>query len=251
MIFALTDLVKYRFRLGRYSPEVLAGMGGFLARPEQYASVNPSLKIGDFIFTHPTKSMLAWAIMYVTSGPWSHVGSLTGDGTVWEVATIGVGEYPLRRYFNGQTYISIVRIPLTTAQETQLREFVEKTIGDAYDYRGLYQLFLSIITNAHPHYRLKFAVDILITLGLLALVPFWPLRLVVAVIGGLYLAILGIQSCLRLRAALRLHRDYLELYSPMSNAPRNSTPNNLYRRLVRQPGSLLAEPFEQDDKTSV
>jgi hypothetical protein len=244
MVFALVDLAKYVLKAGRYSPEALAQMGAFRATPEMYTTTNASAVFGDALFVHPTRSIVSWAIMYLTHGPWSYVGGM-GTGTVWEAVTAGVGENVLRNYFDGQNYVAIVRLPMTDDQGQGIKAFREETTGDRYSYGKVVRLFLLTICNEHPDYRLRFTIDILITLGLaILLVPLPPFRFAIISLGVLYLIVLGFASLRRIRAALRYHRDYLEFASPMSHKPINSSPNRLYRILRRQPGCLIAEPFD-------
>jgi len=251
LLFALVDWVKYVCKVGRYSPGAMARMGAIYASPEGYSAFVASVAPGYFLFVHPTRSTVSWAVMYLTHGPWSHIGTLATPDTVFEAVTGGVGEYPLKRYFDGRHYLSLLRLPLNTEQLAQIRSFAKETSGKDYAYHQIARLFLLTICNEHADYRVRFTVDLFIVLGLVAfLVPLQAVKAFVVLLGLLYLIILGASSFLRLRAALRLHRDYLELVSPMSHEPFNASPNRLYRLLLRHPCVQIAEPFGGRDTSS-
>lgn len=237
MVIALADWIKYKCRAGHYSPRALTGLGAFVAVPKLYDSFAASTEVGDQLFVHSTRCFSAWAIMYLTHGPWSHVGIISGYGKVSEAVPSGVGEYPLARYFDGRHYLLVLRLPAQPDLEQKMKAHIDAKRGHRYAYKKVLRLLAMTLCNEHPDYRIKFTIDILLALGLIAgLVPFHTAKIAVAAVGSMYLAVLGVNSFLRLRAALRLHTDYLEFASPQSHLPINSSPNRLFRILKRQPG---------------
>src|SRR5579862_1086082 len=96
MLFAIVDYIKYVSKTGHYSTDTLTRLGAIHATPGKCAAVQASLSEGDNLFVHPTRSAIGWAIMYLTHGPWSHVGGIVGPGIVGEAVASGTGEYPLQ-----------------------------------------------------------------------------------------------------------------------------------------------------------
>jgi hypothetical protein len=86
MLFALTDFTQYLLRNGPYSPGAFVGQGAFLATSDAVSHLD-GVRDGDGIFCHPLNSFVGWVVMYVTGGPWSHVGIFTSEGTVLEAIT--------------------------------------------------------------------------------------------------------------------------------------------------------------------
>lgn len=208
-----------------------------------------SATFGDQLFVHSSGSFVAWAIMYLTHGPWSHVGRMSASDKVFEAIGSGVGEDSVRKYFDGRHYLMWLRLPITAEQAQKLRAFQLEQTGKPYAYAKILRLLLVILTNGHPDYRLKFSIDFLILLGLIAiLVPFHAARIVVAGLAAGYLIVLGINSFNRIRAAMRLYKDYLEYASPQFSLPNNSSPNRTARQMLRQPGILLIS-IENKKKT--
>lgn len=237
LLIALADWIKYKCRIGCYSDQALTELGAFRAMPEMYSDFAVNLVDGDRLFVHSRGSFIGWAIMYLTHGPWNHVGMLTARGTVWEAIGSGVDEYPLEKYFDGQQYLLVLRLPLTPDQQQALKAGYDAEKGKPYAYRKIFRLFVLTLVNEHADYRFTFTLDIIIGLTIIwVLVPFHPVKIATAVIGALYLIVLGVNSLIRLSAALRLYKDYLEYASPQAFLPINSSPNRFFRFTLRLPG---------------
>jgi hypothetical protein len=248
VLFALLDWLKYEFHLGRYSRVSLTRLGAFRATPELYSSFAAKTEVGDQLFVHSMRSFVGWTIMYLTHGPWSHVGTISAPATVYEAISKGIGEYPLKKYFDGKHYLLLLRLPVTPDQKEKVVAYVQAEKGKPYGYRKVLRLLMLTLCNEHPDYRFTFTLDTLISLSVFAIVPSKILRIAVAVIAAAYLVVLGVNSVLRLRSALRLYRDYLEYASPRSHLPINSSPNRLYRMLTRQSGSGILSQ-QRGDRT--
>jgi len=234
MLFALIDLTKYLCKVGPYSARSLTGIGAIYASPAAFDAFNASARLGDQLFVHPRLSLVSWAIMYLTNGPWSHVGTLMGNGEVCEAVTSGVGVHRLERYFDGRHYLRAVQLFLSDDEGLRARAYIQSEIGKPYAWRKIRRLFLMTICNEHPDYRFRFTIDLLILLFLpVFLVKVRPVQLFAVSLAVVYLLILGVNSFNRLRAMLRLHRDYLEFASPKSHEAINSSPNRFYRQLLR------------------
>jgi hypothetical protein len=248
MLIALMDWIRYKCGIGHYSTSKLEGLGAFKATPDTFKGINARVAYGDSLFVHSKNSFVGWAIMYVTHGSWNHVGILTGRGTVLEAIGAGTGEYDFSKYFDGQHYLMIVRVPITPEQRQAAETFVNVNQGNLYDYWGIVRILVTTLVNEHADYRLTFTIDIMIVLFVICLIPVTPVRIVAVVAGTLYLLVLGINSFNRLRAALRLYDDYLEFASPNAQLPANSSPNRVFRRLARVPGvgRLQAERVAND-----
>ena len=132
--------------------------------------------------------------MYLTHGPWNHVGMISGPGTMHEAVPDGVGHYPLKKYFDGHNYLLLLRLPLTSDQETRSKRLHGRLRRPWICLWDGFRLLLLTLVNEHADYRFRFTIDILVTLGLLAMVPFTFTRIALAIVVGVYLFVLAVHS---------------------------------------------------------
>lgn len=102
MIFALADLLRYRFRLGHYSDDPSKNV---LALGHTHRVAKETLKViepGDIIICQRMNSFLSWAIMYFGGGyAVDHVAVYTGDGKVLHATLSGVKEHSIHTLARG------------------------------------------------------------------------------------------------------------------------------------------------------
>jgi hypothetical protein len=193
MIFALTDFAQYLLRNGPYRNGILVGQGAFLATPETVSRFE-RVRDGDAIFSHPVNSFVSWLIMYVTGGPWSHVGTLTSEGTVLEAIAQGVVERPVTCYLDGKHYVLIKHLmaAVTDSQRHRIVSFGRSKVGIAkYGWGKAIRLGLRIIFGFSSGWQIRCSIDVvllLITLSFLAK-PFPSLRLGLILLASIYIVI--------------------------------------------------------------
>jgi hypothetical protein len=184
---------QYLLRNGPYSDEIFVGQGAFLAAPETVSHLE-GVRDGDAIFSHPLNSFVSWLIMYVTGGPWSHVGTLTSEGTVLEVIAQGCVERPATCYLDGKRYILIGRLmaAITDEQRRQMVSFGRSKVGIVkYGWGKAIRLGLRIIFGFSHSWKIRCSIDVVLFLTMLWFLskPFPLLRLGLIVLAGIYVAI--------------------------------------------------------------
>jgi hypothetical protein len=200
MLFAAIDYLQFTRRRGSYSDEAVRRDGGRLATSENFPDIS-GFRPDHLFFYHGAASILSWSVTYYTSSVWSHTGIFTEDGRVIDPTTSGVFEHPLSDYFDGKSYIKIMRLdPAPTLdQEAGILDFLRNQVEARFNWAGITRLFLMIICGAHANYRFRFSADILILLALL--VPFALLHSVVgwtlSVIASVYLFIVCLNTSKR------------------------------------------------------
>jgi hypothetical protein len=193
MIFALTDFSQYLLRVGPYSDGRFFRNGAFLATPETVSQLD-GVRDGDTLFSHPLNSLVSWLIMYVTGGPWSHVATLTSQGTVLEAIAQGVVERPATCYFDGKRYLLIGHLmdAVTDEQRNRIVSLGRSMVGIVrYNWWGAIQLGLRIIFGFGHGWRLRHSIDVVLFLAGVWFLskPFPPLRLGLIVLASIYVAI--------------------------------------------------------------
>ncbi len=193
MIFALTDLSQYLLRIGPYSDGRLFRNGAFLATPETLSRLE-GVRDGDALFSHPLNSFVSWLIMYVTSGPWSHVATLTSKGAVLEAIAQGVVERPATCYFDGERYLLIRHLmdAVTDEQRNRMVSFGRSKVGIVkYSWWGAIRLGLRIIFGFSHSWRIRHSLDVVLFLAALWFLskPFPSLRLGLIVLASISVAI--------------------------------------------------------------
>lgn len=202
MIFALADFARYLLRKGPYSNGVFARQGAFLATPETVSHLLEGTSDGDLIFIHPLNSFVSWLIMYVTGGPWSHVGILTSGGSVLEVIAHGAVERPATCYFDGKRCVLIKHLiaAITDEQRHQVVSRARSMVGIVkYGWGQGIRLGLRIIFGFSHVWQIRCSIDVvlfLITLWFLSK-PFPSLRLGLIVLAGIYIAMVFTTSSSR------------------------------------------------------
>jgi hypothetical protein len=170
MIFALTDFAQYFLRNGPYSDGAFTNQSAFLATADEIVRLD-GIRDGDAIFCHPLHSPVSWVIMYVTGGPWSHVGTLTNAGTVLEAVTQGVVERPATCYFDGKHYVCIKHLmdAITDEQRRKMVSFGRSKVGVVkYSYLKAILLGLHIIFGFNSGWQVRCSIDIVLLLCMLA-----------------------------------------------------------------------------------
>jgi hypothetical protein len=193
MLFALTDFTQYLLRNGPYSPGAFVGQGAFLATSDAVSHLD-GVRDGDGIFCHPLNSFVGWVVMYVTGGPWSHVGILTSEGTVLEAITRGVVERSATCYFDGRHYILIKHLHprVTNEQRRHMISRGRSKVGIVkYDWAGVIRLGLRLIFGFNYGWQIRCSIDVVLflcTLSFVARAIPW-LRLAFILLAGIYIAI--------------------------------------------------------------
>lgn len=176
MIFAVIDYIKYRFHYGKYSLESIKKQGGRLATKENVPSPQSFLPGTNFVY-HSFDSFISWLIMYYTSSVWSHCGIIVGDGYVADATTGGFIKHPLADYLDGKGCIAFTRYKeMDEESGKRVAAHAESLVGAAFNYIGVICLFFTVIFGINPSYRIRFSLDILISLLILAII-FYSLKM--------------------------------------------------------------------------
>lgn len=164
MVFALIDYINYKRKRNQYSIGAIRKQGGLELNDENYAKIFP-LRPG-FILIHHTHSFVSWLIMYFTTGVWSHTMNPVGPFNVLDVTLSGTLVHPFKDYFNKGIYAMIVyfNIPEDKVDFGIAQELAQESIGIKYGYHKAFRIFLYIIFGLKHSYRLKFSIDIFVTL---------------------------------------------------------------------------------------
>lgn len=188
MLFAYLDAAQYLLRLGNYSHNSLTRSSStFFAAPES-ANRLDEVKNGDLLFSHPTRSLVGWLVMYVTNSTWSHVATLTTTGTALEaVPRLGMVERPARIYFDGQHYLGIVRMGLSADDGNRVVAFGRSHLGAKYDLRGALRLACLFFFGATNTWNSRLIADVFFLLVIVSLL-FYPsvFSTILLVISSLY-----------------------------------------------------------------
>ena len=147
----------------------MKALGGFQATPDTFSNL-AQFQNGDIVWVHPVGSVISWAIMYVTGGPWSHVGILTEGRTVIEAVTGGVIERPFAEYFDGNCFLAMKHLDEEKANGDRVVDSARNEVGKGYNYLGALRLGLLIIGGAKADWQTRFIVDVvLLSIGVLVL----------------------------------------------------------------------------------
>ncbi|RYZ79903.1 MAG: hypothetical protein EOP06_26320 [Proteobacteria bacterium] len=168
MIFAISDYIQYRLRRGRYSKESLEKENFKLATEENFPDFR-KYGVGDMLFASTAESFLSWIAMYWANGPISHVANFYENGIVHDCTTDGVLRHSFANYLDGKSYLRVVRLP-PTADRAAMREFMDRTLGHGYNWKGVFKLGLLILSGAHPGFSWKLYFDVIAILSLLTYV---------------------------------------------------------------------------------
>lgn len=161
----------------------------------------------------------------------------------------GVGIYPLKKYFDGKHYLLAVQLFVSDHEALRVREHVKAELGKPYAWRKIRRLFFMTICNERPDYRFRFTIDLLAVLILLVFrVKVRAVHVLAESLAALYLIVLGVNSFNRLKAMLRLYRDYLEFASPKSHETINSSRNRFYRQILRAAPLRRAETATRNER---
>lgn len=170
MLFAIYDYIQYRLMLGPYSEESIKAQNGIICSAEniyKYLGVNAITQeqIG-MIFLHTRVSFLSWIVMYYTTSLWSHVGILLSDGNVYEATTNqGVTINPSSTYIDNQSFFHLIKIPVPNAEAKEaMQKEMRNMYGYKYDWFSPFKIFLYIIIAAKSEWKIKYSLDIFITL---------------------------------------------------------------------------------------
>lgn len=241
MLFALLDYRDYLAQRGRYSPSFVEQKGGRLMIPENFP--NPSAYTpGTLLFMHTRTHFLSWLIMYFQSGGksghsiWSHTALFSYDGDIIDVTTEGVIEHPFSDLFDGESYVSIVEVPV--ADENMRHDIVahgRSQLGARYGWETAMQMGLHTLYGWDGHYHPKFSADLLILLALLSLPGLrWKRWLyLTGAVAAHYLAIVILSRPARERERALMERSIAETHEEI--------------RRLRSRNRSDEDPASQDD----
>jgi hypothetical protein len=109
------------------------------------------LQRGDWIFTADSNSRISRLICRWDHGPWSHIGTYTGDGSICEAIPPRVAERPIDVYRNPRYRLGIYRHKGMTADETDERiAWDRRQVGKPYAYRKALRLALWKLIRGRP-----------------------------------------------------------------------------------------------------
>lgn len=100
MIFAMIDLAKYIFQLGKYNPNILNNNGFKLATIDNFKYFQFNDCIYLLIF-HTRFSLFSWVIMWITESVSSHSAMLMPGSIVFHAVSKGVIENKLEEVLDG------------------------------------------------------------------------------------------------------------------------------------------------------
>jgi len=126
-----------------------------------------------------------------------------GNGIVHDCTTSGVVRHSFANYLDGQSYLCIKRIPGDFDRQA-LRSFMDQTLGDGYNWRGVRSLFFHILIGNHQDFAWRLAADFLLLLAMLWGVArlFAPQAdYVFGAAAGAYLAVVTMNRVFRKKAA--------------------------------------------------
>ena len=193
MIFALADLAQYILKVGRYSARSLEAHGLVRATPESLKDFDKNgLQPGSLLFYHNAHSLASWAIMYYSNGPLSHTALLYDDGQVFDATTSGVIIHPIKDYFDGRGYVTLVKTPWVLGDDA--RAFIRDAVGRGFAWGDVFRLWLWYVCGADVSYRPRFTIDFLILFAGL-IVTFWRIPILAYEVAGIavvYLSVLFI-----------------------------------------------------------
>jgi hypothetical protein len=174
MIFALIDFAQYRLQRGRYSPRRLQEQGAALAVSENFSAPGV-LEPGNFFFLHRRVSAASWIIMYMTSGIWSHQGTIVHGGQVIDATPGGIQKHPFSDYLDGQSYIAVGSVMTTQQLLQEGLDFAEASVGLPYSWGMVFGRALMILAGRNADYRPRVSIDLMLTVGILTFISFdWP-----------------------------------------------------------------------------
>jgi len=184
MIFALVDYLQYRWRRGRYSERSLEEKNLRRATEENFADFR-DYSLGDMLYVSTADSFKSWIVMYWTNAVISHVATFYGDGILHDCTTGGVIRHSFSDYLDGKSYLGVMRLPAGLDKE-KMKAFLDRTVGDGYNWRGVFRLALLISSGAHPSFSWRLYLDIaLIIASLIWVFILVPVTLAVVPMIGL------------------------------------------------------------------
>ncbi|MCK7553378.1 hypothetical protein [Marinobacter goseongensis] len=165
MFFALADYWKYRRRVGRYSHTRLMEQGFYLATVENFSNYD-LYSLGDILFASPADSALSWAIMYCTDSAVSHTALFYSNGVLHDCTTSGVVRHSFANYLDGKSYLCVKHLPGDLDRKAMCN-FMDQTLGDGYNWRGVCVLFFHILIGNHHNFVWRLAADFMLLLAVL------------------------------------------------------------------------------------
>jgi hypothetical protein len=156
----------------------LEEQGAALAVSENFSAPG-IVEPGNFFVLHRRTSLASWIIMYMTSGVWSHEGTIVHDGQVIDAVPGGIRKHPFADYLDGQSYIAVTYVPTTEDLRQEALDFAEGIVGLPYSWGMVFGRGFMILIGRNADYRPRISVDLILTIGILTLLSFdWPTSMV-------------------------------------------------------------------------
>lgn len=163
MIFAMIDLTKYIFQLGKYDPNTLNKAGFKLASSGSFEHIT----FNDCIYLltfHTRFSLFSWLIMWVTESACSHSAILMPGSIVFHAVSKGVVENKLEEILDGKSYISALMIPVEKGELDKILKFQKAQLGNEYNWSGAIKFGLYELLSLNGKFRARHMIDIIIVI---------------------------------------------------------------------------------------
>jgi len=169
MVFALLDYINYVSMKGNYSLDNISKNGGELCSRENIEAFIRRSKPLDIILLHTRLSLMSWLVMYYTNSIWSHTSGVVRDNYLIEATLEGVIKVPISSYIDDKSYYGTLRLrdEITPDMAEKGLRFAEESVGNGFNWFGIFRIFLRIIFGRSKDWRLKHSLDIFITILLL------------------------------------------------------------------------------------
>ncbi len=107
---------------------------------------------------------MSWLVMYYTSSIWSHCALFGKKGELFDATTSGVIKHAASDYLDGESYLSVIVLPMDEDTRKRIVAASEELIGCGYNWKGVIRIFLNTLIAKRHKWRLKFSLDIYVIL---------------------------------------------------------------------------------------
>ncbi len=202
MICALIDFACYRLELGKYNSNSSA-LKGWISK-DGHEMLIGTLQVGDALFVHTRRSLLAWLVMYITRSPISHMAIYVGSGKILHATTAGVTYDEIHVLLRNGSMVTPLILPIASPQRPPIGGAAEQYLERPYGWsmvicKGLLRLFARDLRA----FRREFLADGVIAIFLVSFVisqafdlRLWPWLLAV------YFSVLLFNACLSIARPL-------------------------------------------------